>query len=87
MTLLMMLSIAGSCSFQRTECGQEAMLRLINDEIREDGRSPDEYIIGYTEQQKDAVVVGMAAKINTFYHRHYLIDTRRCRIIDLRIDQ
>ena len=68
-------------------CDLERMREIIHKEIRDDQRSPDEYVMEQPRRDGDLIYVGMAEKINLLYRRHYLIDPKRCEIKDLLIDQ
>ena len=86
---LLVLPIGLSCSGPE-ECDRAAMLRLVNEDIVADRRSPKDYKLAAIEDQKGLVYIGMSQLIDgtdTFYRRHYLLDPRKCEIADVQIDQ
>jgi hypothetical protein len=68
-------------------CGLDRMTKLIHDEIRNDDRTPTEYVMVPPRREGALVYVAMAEKINVFYRRHYWIDPKRCRIAKRIFDQ
>ncbi len=80
-----MLTALASCGPK--PCDLDRMTRLIHKDIRDDQASPDEYVMEQPRRHGDQIYVGLALKMSMPYHRHYLIDPKRCEITDVKIDQ
>jgi len=77
--------LASSCG--PAPCDETRALKIVQDEILSDGRRLEEYELAVIRKTRDMWYVGMAQKINTFYHRRYLIDAKNCKIRELVVDQ
>jgi len=81
----LVLATLASCG--QKPCDLDRMTQIIHQDIRDDKRSPNEYVMERPRPKGDLVYVGMAVKLSPLYRRHYLIDPKRCEIKDLWIDQ
>jgi hypothetical protein len=78
-------SLSGAC--ERTTCDKQQILRVVDKDIKEDGRRPNEYQLAEMKREGSMMYVGMGQNISPTYRRHYLIDPQTCKILDVNIDQ
>ena len=77
--------LSGAC--ERTACDKQQILKVVDKDIREDGRQSNEYKLAEMKFEGKLVYVGMGQNISPTYRRHYLIDPNSCNIIDVKVDQ
>jgi hypothetical protein len=79
------LAVLNSCG--EPSCDVTMMMYRINEQIISDKRSPDEYEIAELKRKDSTVYIGMSLKMSPPYRRHYYLDVKSCKIINLVIDQ
>ena len=79
------LFVLSSCGDR--PCDTTLMLNVIERQIRYDGRSPDEYDVALLRREGEKVYIEMSLKMSPPYRRHYILDVKSCKILDLMIDQ
>lgn len=63
------------------------MLRVINEDMKRDGKNPNDYKLAEIKSRPDGVYVGMSINYSPTYRLHYLIDSKTGKIADARYDQ
>jgi hypothetical protein len=81
----LIIPFLGAC--ESAPCDQQQMLRVINKDIKADGRNTSEYQLAEIKREGNMVYVGMSQKISPLYRRHYFISPKSCQVLDVKIDQ
>jgi hypothetical protein len=76
---------SGSCTSE--DCNKSRMIDIIRQDIKDNNRNYEEYKIGTISRRADGIYIAMEQKAVPSYYRHYLINPRTCKILDLKIDQ
>lgn len=77
--------LSGACD--RPPCDQRTMLRIVNEDISKDGKDPKDYKLAEIKAGPNGIYVGMSINYSPTYRLHYLIESKTCRILDVRYDQ
>ena len=68
-------------------CDLDRMAKVIHTDLRDNSRSPDEFVMETPKPDGPLGYVGMAQKLNLLYRHHYCIDPKQCRIAKILVDQ